>query len=168
MDKFWIIPMIALVIGFVIAVGTLEYKFNTAIPNGELELVQLKAMTCHELKERNSKGNYWVPENGKYVRDIIKECIKVEEAELDELRGMSCSDLIGIRSSGEGFLTAKNLAYVNNTIAKCGEEQDIENELYNINNFFECPDLFDWHFNEKARSQENADRIYDLILSTCI
>lgn len=89
MDNFWIIPIIALVIGFAITGVVISHQITTVLPNAAIELLELKAMNCEQIKKRNLTGNYWIPDNGKFAREKVLDCIQVElaikKAETDRL-----------------------------------------------------------------------------------
>lgn len=74
MDRFWIIPILALIAGCVIGVGAIEYKVNTVWPNGIIELDEIKSMDCTAAKEKNAIGRYWTPGNGKILRGMVDAC----------------------------------------------------------------------------------------------
>ena len=84
--RFWIVPMIALFVGFVILGYTIEYKINTITPNAIVEFVEIKEMSCEEIKDRNALGSYWTPDNGKFARDMVQQCIDAEKAYKAKLR----------------------------------------------------------------------------------
>ncbi|KKK61207.1 hypothetical protein LCGC14_3016660, partial [marine sediment metagenome] len=48
------------------------------LPNAEIELLEIKKMSCTEIKAKNSIGRYWTPENGKIGRAMLDSC-KVEK-----------------------------------------------------------------------------------------
>jgi len=79
---FWIIPIAAFILGGTIGAGAIEYKVNTVWPAAAIEAVELKDMSCSEIKDFNSIGKYWVPDNGKYAREKVEVCIEAEKAEI--------------------------------------------------------------------------------------
>jgi hypothetical protein len=83
---FWIIPLSALIVASIIGAGTIEYKMNTVLPNAEIELLEIKSMTCSEIKARNSIGSYWTPGNGEFARDKVDACLKAEKAHKAHLK----------------------------------------------------------------------------------
>lgn len=74
MDKFWIIPIIFLIFGAVIAAGVIYEKYTVTIPKAKSELIELQAMSCSEIKVRNSVGSYHLPSVGEYARDKVDSC----------------------------------------------------------------------------------------------
>lgn len=76
---FWIIPLSALVLASIIGAGAIEYKINTILPNAEIELLELKKMSCPEIKARNAFGSFDIPSNGEFAREKIDSC---KEADL--------------------------------------------------------------------------------------
>ena len=86
MDNFWIIPISALIIGCAIGAGAIEYKVNTVWPNAAIELDELKQMNCQEIKKRNAFGGYWMPDNGKYIREKVSACNNAEHNEIQRIK----------------------------------------------------------------------------------
>ncbi len=86
--RYWIIPILALIIGFVMFGFMMETKINDVLPNAAIEFDEIQSMTCPEIKERNSMGSYWTPENGKYARDKVKTCIDAEDTHKAQLKNI--------------------------------------------------------------------------------
>jgi len=80
MINFWFIPIMAFLIGGTIAGGAIYEKYTVIIPKAEAELLELKAMSCSEIKIRNFIGSYKLPINGVFARDKIDTCISSENA----------------------------------------------------------------------------------------
>ena len=71
-NLYWLIPISALVLASIIGASAIEYKINTVLPNAEIELLEIKKMSCTEIKAKNSIGRYWTPENGKIGRAMLE------------------------------------------------------------------------------------------------
>lgn len=84
--RFWIIPCIALIFVIVILGGLIEYKINTIMPNAEIELQEIKKMSCEQVTARNALGSYWTPKNGAFARDKVKDCIDADKVYKEKLR----------------------------------------------------------------------------------
>ena len=89
MINYWIIPISALIVGCAIAAGSIDHKVNTIWPAAAIEMDEMKSMSCHELRDKNSHAKYWTSDNGKYARDVIKSCedaeAEIAKLELDRL-----------------------------------------------------------------------------------
>lgn len=85
---FWLIPITALIIGFVMFGYMMEIKINNILPNAAIELDEIKSMSCPEIKVKNSIGNYWARENGVFARDKIQTCIDAEDAHKAKLKSI--------------------------------------------------------------------------------
>lgn len=74
MDRFWIIPIVALVSGSIIGVGAIEYKVNTVWPNAIIELDEIKSMNCESVNKKIADGRTWTPQNGVALRTLGYSC----------------------------------------------------------------------------------------------
>lgn len=75
MDRFWIIPIVALVSGSIIGVGAIEYEINTKWPNAAIERDGLKNLSCPEIMLKASLNKFWSPQNGKIGRGMSEICV---------------------------------------------------------------------------------------------
>jgi len=73
-DNFWVIPILAMVVGCIGVAGAIEYKVNTVWPNAVIELDEIKSMSCEEAKEKNASGRYATPSNGMQLRSMVDAC----------------------------------------------------------------------------------------------
>ncbi len=80
MERFWVIPILVLIVGGAIAGGVIYEKYTVIIPKAEAELLELKVMTCSEIKTRNSISSYVLPTNGAFAREKIDACLSAENA----------------------------------------------------------------------------------------
>lgn len=78
--RFWIAPILCLVVGMGVFVVVVEYTINTKIPNAVVELEELRKMSCDEIKAKESLNNYWSDENGKFGGDKADSCAAAEAA----------------------------------------------------------------------------------------
>jgi len=84
--QFWVIPIVCLVTIVVIFGIVLEYKINTVLPNAAAELDEIKAMSCEQVKSRDSTGSYWTPENGEIARDMVSACKDADDKYKNKLK----------------------------------------------------------------------------------
>jgi hypothetical protein len=79
--RFWIIPIICLVIVMGFFVFSLDYKINTIFPNAELERQKMKEMTCHEILLKDSSNRYWSSENAQIGKSKALSCKVPQESQ---------------------------------------------------------------------------------------
>lgn len=85
--RFWIIPIVCLIIILGIIFPYLLYHKTTVIfPNAVIELDEIKKMSCIEITARNSLGSYWTIDNGKIARDKVQDCKDASKALKEQLR----------------------------------------------------------------------------------
>lgn len=80
MNSFWLIPLVALSIASILGGIAIEHKLNVVLPNAEIELYELKQMSCTEIKAKNAVGGYSIPANGSFARDKVDACLEIETA----------------------------------------------------------------------------------------
>jgi len=84
---FWIFPILCLVIVIGVIFPFILYHLHTEVyPNAEVEIVELKAMSCPEIQARNAIGSYWTPTNGKFAFNKVQDCKDISDALKEELR----------------------------------------------------------------------------------
>ena len=83
---FWIIPIIALVMGVAVLGYVLDQKINVIIPNSIVERDELNSMDCPQIKSRHAIGSYWTPSNGEFAREKVKSCLDAEAAYKSNLK----------------------------------------------------------------------------------
>jgi hypothetical protein len=121
MDKFWIIPLIAFIIGGMMGAQGIYMKYTISIPNGIIELEEIKEMNCIEITQRNSLGSYWTPSNGKFARAIVDNCKVLAIDERTMLNGASYDDLLSMIDHGHVFASIGNQKFAGNQIEILGE-----------------------------------------------
>ena len=62
--RFWIIPILCLVVVMVFFSFSVDYKYITSFLNAELERQEMKSMSCQEIL-KGSSNRYWSSENAK-------------------------------------------------------------------------------------------------------
>ncbi len=80
MINYWIIPIFAFIIGVLITGGSIYEKYTVVIPKADAELLELMAMSCNEIKTRNSMGSYALRVNGVFAREKVDACSDAEDA----------------------------------------------------------------------------------------
>ena len=80
MINYWIIPLFAFLIGALITGGSIYEKYTVTIPKADAELLELKGMSCAEIKTRNSMGSYALRINGVFAREKVDACSDAENA----------------------------------------------------------------------------------------
>lgn len=141
MNSFWIIPLVALLIGSSIGGFTIYHKYTVTIPAAEIELLELREMSCDEITARNSLGSYQLPGNGVFASDKVDACIDAENA-IKELERYQLNQLLADPNSREslekrlGELTKMNSTlwplyeeHFNQTKILSGNLTDFENEI---------------------------------------
>lgn len=83
--RFWIIPIICLVIVMGFFVFSLYYKINTIFPNAELERQEMKEMTCPEILLKDSSNRYWTSENAQIGKAKAVSCKVPQENQSSDL-----------------------------------------------------------------------------------
>ncbi|QLH05837.1 hypothetical protein [Nitrosopumilus ureiphilus] len=78
--RFWIIPVICLVVVIGIFASVLAYQFNVAMPNAVVEMEELRKMSCDQIKEKNAVNRYWSKTNSEYGNNKAKGCTDAEMA----------------------------------------------------------------------------------------
>lgn len=78
--RFWIIPIVCIVLvgglfGFMVV-----QKINVEIPNSIIEQSQMQAMSCNEIKAKDATGLYASLENSRIGRDKIAACNEADAA----------------------------------------------------------------------------------------
>jgi hypothetical protein len=79
--RFWIIPILCLVIVMGFFVFSLDYKINTIFPNAELERQKMKEMTCPEILLKDSSNRYWSSENAQIGKSKALSCKVPQESQ---------------------------------------------------------------------------------------
>jgi len=95
MEKFWIIPIIAMIMGASLGGTAIFYKITVVLPSAELELIELQAMKCWEIKEKINNGRFSIPQNGEFARDKLDVCAEIAKQKITKLF-KECSDSGGI------------------------------------------------------------------------
>lgn len=83
---YWIIPITALIIGTMMGVVAIEYKINTILPNAEIELYEIKSMSCTEITARNSIGSYQIPDNRSFADKKVDTCSEAKKTYKSDLK----------------------------------------------------------------------------------
>ena len=90
--RFWITPIVFLIVGFGIFAIVVEYNLNTKVPNAVVELEEMRTMSCEEIESKNTKNRYWSLENRVFGDGKASSCAdaaaaikKAEQEKLDEL-----------------------------------------------------------------------------------
>ena len=78
--RFWIIPVISIVIVVVFFAFSMDYRYNTVFPSAELERQELEIMSCPEILAKDATKNYWSSENAKIGNDKAIVCAPPKEA----------------------------------------------------------------------------------------
>ncbi|WP_016939260.1 MULTISPECIES: hypothetical protein [Nitrosopumilus] len=77
--RYWIIPIICIVVVMGVFVVTMEYKINTVFPNAAAELEEIKKMSCPEIIAKDSANKYWTPKNSAIGKAKAISCSVPEE-----------------------------------------------------------------------------------------
>lgn len=88
--------------GSAVAAGVIYEKFTVIIPKAEVELLELKVMTCSEIKTRNSLGSYALPTNGVFAREKVDTCLSAE-ADIKQLERERMAKLLANPHSKESL-----------------------------------------------------------------
>ena len=86
--KFWIIPIACFAMVGIFFAFSLEHKFNVVMPNAVLEVEEMKNMSCKQIKEKDSRGSYWTPENSALGREMNSNCTDIIKAESKRIRDL--------------------------------------------------------------------------------
>lgn len=78
--RFWIIPIICLVIVMGFFVFSLNYKINIIFPNAELERQEIKEMACPEILLKDSSNRYWTSANAQIGKAKALGCKVPQES----------------------------------------------------------------------------------------
>jgi transposase-like protein len=78
--RFWIAPILCMVVGMGVFVGVVEYNTNTKMPNAAAELEEMRTMSCEEIKAKDSLNNYWTSDNREFGGDKMSGCAAAEAA----------------------------------------------------------------------------------------
>jgi hypothetical protein len=132
MDKFWIIPLIAFIIGGMMGAQGIYMKYTISIPNGIIELEEIKEMNCIEITQRNSLGSYWTPSNGKFARAIVDNCKVLATDERTILNAVSYDELVSMLSHGHEFMSIGNEKFANKQLEIFRKEACLEYSKTNI------------------------------------
>ncbi|AJM92919.1 MULTISPECIES: hypothetical protein [Nitrosopumilus] len=73
--RFWIIPMVCVVVVAIIFGASLDYRYNVVYPNAAIEKEMLKTITCPEILEKQKTGRYWSSENALVGAEKALACI---------------------------------------------------------------------------------------------
>jgi len=79
--RFWIIPIVCMVIGIIFFSGSLDYRYNTTFPNAELERQEIEEMDCSEIAKNESKHHYWSTENSELAKSKFLSCNPPKQVE---------------------------------------------------------------------------------------
>ena len=78
--RFWAIPIVCLVSIMFVFAFAVDYKVNTIFPNAELEIQEIKKMSCPEFLLKDSSNRYWTSENAKIGKAKAVSCIVPQES----------------------------------------------------------------------------------------
>lgn len=79
--RFWIIPMICIVVGAAFFSWSLDYRYNTSFPNAELERQEIEDMDCSEIAKNESKSHYWSTDNAELAKSKFLICNPPKQVE---------------------------------------------------------------------------------------
>jgi len=79
--RFWIIPIICLVVVMGFFAFSLDYKINTIFPNAELERQKIKEMSCPEILLKDAANRYWTSENAQIGKVKALSCNVPQESQ---------------------------------------------------------------------------------------
>lgn len=100
--RFWIVPVVFLIIGFGIFAIVAEYNFNVKMPNAAAELEEMRSMSCDEIKAIDSVGRYWSKENQAFGNEKAESC-QVAEAAIKEKEKKRMDKLLADPNSFESL-----------------------------------------------------------------
>ena len=88
------------------------------------EMENLKKMSCDEIIQRNTEGQYLSSDNRKFAREKVLDCSDTEES---FVINASCEDLYERYHSGEKYWFEMHKTQTENRLAKCSEMMENEN-----------------------------------------
>lgn len=98
---------------------------NFSVSGGISEEVNyLQTMTCDEVMQRNTEGEYLSSDNRKFAREKVLACSDTEEL---FAINTSCEDLYERYHSGKGYWFEEHKTQTENRLAKCSSIVEDEN-----------------------------------------
>jgi len=93
--------------------------------DAEMELKDLESMSCDNIIQRNSKGQYLSKENRNFAREKVLDCSGIEEF---FAVNASCEELYERYHSGQKYWFEDHKTITENALAKCSDTSLNDNE----------------------------------------